>query len=560
MRVLFCALHFGYFRNFESVIAGLAERGHQVHLTADEPDALGGAELVERLAARHRGLTFGFTPPLDQQAWFWVARKLRIAFDFIRFHDPAFSSFRKTRLNLRAQVPRGVLRVMESHVGRAVVTRRFLGATLRVAEALMPISEPSRTFLEEQNPDIVLFASVTAWRAPQLDHLRAARALGRRTGICVFSWDHLSSKALMRIVPDRIFVWNETQKQEAIRWHGMPADRVSVTGAQCYDQWFDRAPSRDRRAFCRAVGLSPDYPILLYVCSVMVPDPRESEFVLRWIDQIRCSPDPRLRSAGILVRPHPERMREWDGVSLERFGNAALYGRNPITPDAQADYFDSLYHSHAVVGLVTSAFLEAAITGRPVHTPLLPEFEMYQEGMQHFRYLTEVEGGVLEVARSFPDHLRALAQTLEQPTVRDARNARFVRAFVRPRGLEVASTPVFIEAIEQVAAAPPQPADAPGIWHAAAQPIVDASVRSAAEGWLHRAMCDATEWTNELSEADKARFKKTAAAQKEERVARKQRMLAARRWARRREQWVGGGRKQIARLKGRVKALVGLSS
>jgi hypothetical protein len=73
-------------------------------------------------------------------------------------------------------------------------------------------------------------------------------------------------------------------------------------------------------------------------------------------------------------------------------------------------------------------------------------------------------------------------------------------------------------------------------------------------------MCDATEWTNELSEADKARFKKTAAAQKEERVARKQRMLAARRRARRREQWVGGGRKQIARLKGRVKALVGLSS
>ena len=54
-------------------------------------------------------------------------------------------------------------------------------------------------------------------------------------------------------------------------------------------------------------------------------------------------------------------------------GNAALYGRNPLNPDAKADYFDSLYHSHAVVGLVTSAFLEAAIVGRPVHTLLLPE-------------------------------------------------------------------------------------------------------------------------------------------------------------------------------------------
>ena len=92
----------------------------------------------------------------------------------------------------------------------------------------------------------MLLASVTAWRLPQIDHLRAARALGRRTGVCVFSWDHLSSKALLRSVPDRVLLWNETQKQEAMRWHGMPADRIVVTGAQCYDQWFDRTPSRDR--------------------------------------------------------------------------------------------------------------------------------------------------------------------------------------------------------------------------------------------------------------------------------------------------------------------------
>ena len=52
MKVLFCALHFGYFRNFESVIAALAERGHDVHLAADEADALGGQALVERLKAR----------------------------------------------------------------------------------------------------------------------------------------------------------------------------------------------------------------------------------------------------------------------------------------------------------------------------------------------------------------------------------------------------------------------------------------------------------------------------------------------------------------------------
>ena len=41
-------------------------------------------------------------------------------------------------------------------------------------------------------------------------------------------------------------------------------------------------------------------------------------------------------------------------------------GRNPLTADAKADYFDALAHSTAVIGLVTSAFLEAAIVGAPV--------------------------------------------------------------------------------------------------------------------------------------------------------------------------------------------------
>jgi hypothetical protein len=556
VKVLFCALNFGHFRNFESVVVRLAERGHQVHLAADEPDALGGEALVERLAAQHPGVTFGFAPSLEDEPWFALARKVRLAADYVRFHEPAFASFWKTRLNLSTQVPRGVMRLMQWARGMA----RVFGAGLRGLEALMPVSAASRSFIEARDPDVVLFASVTTWRAPQLDHLRAAKALGRRTGICILSWDHLSSKALMRVVPERMFVWNDTQKREAIEWHGIPANRIVITGAQCYDQWFDRRPSRDRQTFCRAVGLSPDHPIVLYVCSVMTPDPRESRFVMRWIDEIRGSQDPRLRHAGIIVRPHPERMDEWRNVSLDRFGNVALFGRNPLTPDTQADYFDSLYHSHVVVGLVTSAFIEAAVIGRPVHTPLLPEFTMYQEGVQHFRYLVEVEGGLLQVARSLPTHLAALSSALAQPVGRDQRNVAFIRAFVRPQGLDTPATPEFVAAVEALGAAPPPPRETPAAWHRAMEPLVRALAASAANGWLRPVLRDTREMEIDISEAGKAAYKRTAAQQKAQRMAEKTRRLEARRRERRREQWAGARRKHLAQLKGRVKELVGRSS
>jgi hypothetical protein len=394
----------------------------------------------------------------------------------------------------------------------------------------------------------------------------------------------LSSKALLRTVPDRLLLWNDTQKREAADWHRMPEDRIVVTGAQCYDQWFGREPSRDRESFCRGVGLRADRPILLYVCSVMTPNPYESRFVLRWIEEIRRSGNPRLRDAGVLVRPHPERMDEWTGISLERFGNAALYGRNPVSPDDQADYFDSLFHSHAVIGLVTSAFLEAAIVGRPVHTLLLPEFEMYQEGVQHFRYLLEVEGGLLRVARSFDAHLGALASELEQPVGRDERNKRFVGAFIRPHGLDVPATPKFVSAIEEMGQMMPPPAQAPGWWHPLVQPTVHWLAQSSETGRLRPALRDAVEALNDRGKAAKALHKQGVAAERAERRAVKQHTLEARRRERRRAHQgemrrkqlarvrsraistvraVGSGslwRKQMARIKGRVKALIGYAS
>ena len=90
-------------------------------------------------------------------------------------------------------------------------------------------------------------------------------------------------------MPQRVFVWNETQKDEAVRLHGVPPDRVVVTGAQCYDQWFGRAAgARRATSSARLVGLPADRPFLLYVCSALFwGSPVEAEFVRRWMQSLR---------------------------------------------------------------------------------------------------------------------------------------------------------------------------------------------------------------------------------------------------------------------------------
>jgi hypothetical protein len=373
MNVLFIARHFTYFRNFDSVIAALADRGHRVHLAADREEALGGRDLVDRLARQYPGqVTVGFTPILQWGRYRRLSSALRIGLDYLRYSDPRYEATPKIRERAYERTPLLVLALAK------LPFRGLLTRTLAVLERAVPRQIGVDDFITEHAADVLLITPLIELGSPQLDYLRAARALGIRSALCVWSWDHLSSKALIRVVPDKVIVWNTTQRDEAERFHGISADRVVVTGAQCFDQWFDRTPTRDRDAFCRRVGFTSARSFLLYVCSALFRgSPSEAAFVLRWIASIRQSSDGRLRDMPILVRPHPQRAAEWTAeilAELSRMKDVVLWGANPVDAESRADYFDSMFHTAAVVGLNTSALLESAIVDRPVFTILLPEF------------------------------------------------------------------------------------------------------------------------------------------------------------------------------------------
>jgi hypothetical protein len=448
VNVLFIARHFTYFRNFESVVAALAERGHQLHLAADREEALGGRELVDRLAARYPSqVTVGFTPILQWGRYRRLSGALRTGLDYLRYSDPRYEATPKIRERAYERTPLLVLALAK------LPLRRLLTRVLTLLERAVPRQAGVDDFIAERKADVLLITPLIELGSPQLDYLRAARALGIRSALCVWSWDHLSSKALIRVVPDKVIVWNNTQRDEAQRFHGVPADRVVVTGAQCFDQWFDRPPTRSRDEFCRRIGLGSARPFLLYVCSALFRgSPSESAFVRRWIASIRQSSDARLREMPIVVRPHPQRPAEWSAdvlAELSRTPDVVLWGSNPVDADSRADYFDSMFHAAAIVGLNTSALVESAIVDRPVFTILLPEFRESQEGTFHFHYLLDAANGFLNLSRSLDEHVQQLTGLVAGSAVRD--NRRFVEHFVRPRGAAVAATPVFADAVEQIA-------------------------------------------------------------------------------------------------------------
>ena len=98
-----------------------------------------------------------------------------------------------------------------------------------------------------------------------------------------------------------------------------------------------------------------------------------------------------------------------------------LWGQNPVDPEAKTGYYNSLYHSAAIVGLNTSAFLEGAIVGRPVFATLLPEHHENQEGTIHFHYLLTVGAVCCTRRRTLAGACRAAQRVADQRCTSESR-------------------------------------------------------------------------------------------------------------------------------------------
>jgi hypothetical protein len=473
LRLLFFVDRTGTLRPYVPVISSLVERGHEVHLALARLPRGHDRKAVERLVRESRGMTYSRAAQrAPRDGWRAVAWVVRGLADLARYSHPRYED----APGLRRRMTKKVLGRLERStdlgpVGRRAALRvaRRLAATvdaelsarmIRLAARLenaVPTSKRIDRFIREQAPDAVLVSELHKPASEQVEYVKSARALGIPVGILVASWDNLTNKGLLKSVPDRVFVWNEVQRREAVELHGIPAERVVATGAQPFDQWFELRAGSAREEFVRTAGLDPDEPYVLYLCSSpFVTDHARDEvpFVHRWIDALRASDDEQLRRVGVMVRPHPIG-KQWREVDLRHFGNAVVWpakAARPVEREERAEFFDSITHSAAVVGINTTAMIEAAILGKSVLTVLAPEFA--QESTLHFHYLLEENGGFLNVASSLEEHVAQLGRVLADDDAGAQRRRRFIESFVRPHGLDRPATPILAHAIEELARLP----------------------------------------------------------------------------------------------------------
>ena len=452
LRILFVMEHPGV-GSLMPALRLLHRRGHRLVLAYEALKSVESHRELQDLADDCPGIEFRQLPAMGGSGWVALAAWLRRSIDYLRYLEPRYPA--ETRLRTRAarkapRATRNLARVATFFGGPGVAAHKRV---LQLLETCLAPPSHVEAFLAEQDPDVLLLAHLLPIGTTHADYLRAARRLGIRTVFPVRGWDNLTNKGLLRDAPDRVLVWNDLQAKEARELHRIPEENIRLTGAPLCDPWFDRQPSRTREDFCRDVGLRADRPIVLYVCSSGFVARNEVDFVRGWIERLRARGEP-FAGAGFLVRPHPLNAAQWADVDLGKGARVwPRFGEAPHDEASRDNYFDTLYHSDAVVGINSTAQIESAIVGRPVHTILADEFRETQQGTLHFHYLKADEFGLLHVARTFDEHVEQLAAALRGEGD-DGRNERFLERFVRPLGLDRSASAQVADEIEQLGRSP----------------------------------------------------------------------------------------------------------
>jgi hypothetical protein len=271
--------------------------------------------------------------------------------------------------------------------------------------------------------------------------LRTAARRGVRSMAIDPSWDNFTNKLIPVRRVNRLVVWNDLMKQQAIDLHGYESGDVRVAGTPQWDLYFRPGTLVSRDAFCAAIGADPDrrlvtltttprelYPHHDHVLRVLVAAMQSGAWRQPAQILVRLHPRDELTAYAafqglphvIIEKPFRETVRAGDGLSVD------------VTADNQRHLANTMHHSDVVVNVASTLAIEAAIFDTPVvnisfdgETPA----DWVRSARRYYRfthYTNITRHGAVRVAETPAQLVDAIGSYLDDPSLDRAGRRRMV--------------------------------------------------------------------------------------------------------------------------------------
>ena len=326
---------------------------------------------------------------------------------------------------------------------RLAFTRRILPLVRGMAPSLEKLftrygdTATYAGLIAKEKPDVAVFSRL--FFCDEIPLMRAAVQAGVPTIGAVASWDNLTTKGPLLPRMDKLLVWNDLLKDEAIRYHSYRPQDLVVTGAPHHDIVFaNRKQFASRSAFFASLGLDPEKKLITYAGEdpVISPDvPAYVEEIANWVRNNRFSVPCQL-----LVRPHPqddlsryERIRQLPGIVFDLPGTPSDKYWMDMSRRDLVHLCETLMHSDVIANVTSTIVVDAAFFDTPsvcigygyTHPKTYFNSPMRFFEMDHFKYV--LDDGATRVVKSAEELRAAIDRYLTEPGLDREGRARIAR-------------------------------------------------------------------------------------------------------------------------------------
>lgn len=218
--------------------------------------------------------------------------------------------------------------------------------------------------IRQYNPDMIFSTDIQ--NESDVSLMQDARTHGISVLGMVRSWDNMTQRAC-RILPDRLLVGSLAVKEEVLKFHRYPEEKIAVVGNPHYDRYL-KAPINSKEKFCEKLGLNQSRPLILYnpIGDPIIHTNDTDKYIMKILGEI---------DAQILVRMPTNLPVNLDNFSkpenmvIDRpgfgFKKGDIRGQE-ITREDDDRLIDSLYYSDIVISGPSTICLDAALLDKPV--------------------------------------------------------------------------------------------------------------------------------------------------------------------------------------------------
>jgi len=333
------------------------------------------------------------------------------------------------RIRLAEARANGVIRWLgiKGLIGRLLV-QPFTRSGSRYAISDRFVSHPDMETLFDRYKPVLVIAANPGLVFSEVPVLRTARRRGVRSMAIDPSWDNFTNKLIPVRQVDRLVVWNEIMKSQAVGLHGYDPSAISVAGAPQFDPHF--RPRTARAEFFARIGADPGRKLI-----ALTTTPRSlyshHDHVLR--ELVKAMHSGALTNAQVLVRLHPR--DEFD--AYKEFANTPhVIIEKPfrdtvkvadglaidVMPEHQKHLGDTLCHAALVINVASTITIEACIFDTPVVNINFdgPDASPYVKSARRYysftHYVNITSRGAVRVATSPEEMVRDAAAYLADPS------------------------------------------------------------------------------------------------------------------------------------------------